>query len=602
MIEPAMFSAAVTTADLLAASPKILVNPAQPLVAFGFLLAVGYLASKVLDKDARYWHLPYNQWNTGHLVALLVGFLVATIPMPAPGLLEWWWSLIALPLGLVIMLSSPIAYWIYRNSKVPEDKKFRLTAEVIRNTMASRKSKRATANAVITVIDSKKTTRVPPDRDDPLYPVHMAMEAILSPAFIARATALELAPVREGQYGVSQMVDSIRYRRDPVAAADAAAVIDYVKGLAGLDVQDRRRKQRGDFAAKMGIETFDLRIRTEGTSAGQRMLVEVNLKQQVNIKPDKLGFLPKQLDALSAATADRHGIVLVVAPPDNGKTTAIYGLIRRHDAFTANIRTLELEALLQIEGVGHAEWNPNATPPVDYATQLRSILRRDPDIMVSEMVDVATAKEIAHPGPSGPLQYVAVTANRGMDGLMLWCKAIGDLDKAAAPLRAVVGARVLRKLCEECRVPYQPAPDQLKKLGLPADQVKQLFRPSGKVLVKNREEPCPVCNGIGYRDVTGVYEVMVFDDAARALIAKGDFNGLFTHLRRNKMMTLQEAALRKAIEGVTSIDEVIRVTQPPAAPGGKKSGGKGGEDGAAAGGGADGAAANAKPAAAAASS
>ncbi|MFW5653444.1 MAG: ATPase, T2SS/T4P/T4SS family [Planctomycetota bacterium] len=575
MISPDTFHAATAThGDLLvAASSRILVNPAQPLIALGFLFAVGWLISTVLDKDARYWHFKANQWSMAHLIALFAGFAVAVLPLVP----EWWWSLISLPLGLLVMLSTPIAYWIYRNSNVPEDKKFRLTAEAIRASMSQRKDRRAAANAMISVFDHKEAPRQIPDREDPRYAVHMAMEGLLSPAFVARATNLELVPGRSGAYSVSQTVDSVRYRRDPVAAADAGAVIDYMKDLAGLDVQDRRRKQRGDFTAKMGVETFVLRTRTEGASAGQRAVLDINPAEQVKKKFDQLGFHPRQVEALNAVTADLHGIVLVAAPPDIGTKATLYGLIRRHDAFTSNIRTLELERLLQIEGVGHTEWNPNATPPVDYATQLRSMLRRDPDIMVSEMVDVATAKEAAYPGPSGPLQYIGVAANRAMDAVMLWCKAVGDMPKAAAPLKAAVGGRVLRVLCDECRVPYQPNPDQLKKIGLPPDQVKQLFRPSGKLIIKNREEPCPACNGIGYRGTTGVYELMAFDDEARKLIEKSDFNGLFTHLRRNKMMTLQEAALRKAIEGVTSIEEVMRVTQPPAQkkPGGgsKKGGG-----------------------------
>jgi len=264
---------------------------------------------------------------------------------------------------------------------------------------------------------------------------------------------------------------------------------------------------------------------------------------------------------LDEAIADNSGIVLVTAAKGGGRTTTLYSLLSRLDAFTSNIRTLELEHLVRIDGVGHTQFEPKEDGP-DFATQLRSILRRDPNVvMVSDIVDAQTAQEAAAPGKDGPLIFLGLQAGSGLEGLAAWCKAVGDLPKASAPLRAVVHCLLLRRLCENCRLAYSPPPEQLKKLGLPADQVKQLYKPTGKTLERNKEETCPVCGGIGYRGLVGCYEVMAFDDEARALIAKGDLNGLRAHLARKKMITLQQAALRKAIEGTTSIEEVIRVTK-----------------------------------------
>jgi type II secretory ATPase GspE/PulE/Tfp pilus assembly ATPase PilB-like protein len=390
----------------------------------------------------------------------------------------------------------------------------------------------------------------------------VALEEVLSPAFLSRASRIECAPGPNGKYQIGQYVDSMRYRREPIDAPVANAVIDYLKSHAGMDVGDKRRKQVGDMAARQGLETKNLRIRSAGSSQGQSVVIDVDLRKSVNIKPNDLGVLPQQFERLDKAIEDRRGIVLVSAARGGGRTTSLYGFLRRHDAFTRNIRTLEFEHLIQIDGVGHTEFKPVEGGP-DFATQLRSMLRRDPNIMmVADLHDARTAQEAAAPGVNGPLTYIGVRANSGLEALAIWCKSVGDLKKAAVPLRAVTYQVLVRRLCDACKVPYSPPAEQMKKLGLPKDQIKQLFNASGKIIERNKEETCTVCAGLGYRGLVGCFEIMTFDDEARDLITKGDLNALRANLARQKMITLQQAALRKAIEGVTSIEEVIRATRP----------------------------------------
>ena len=540
----------------LAAEWHFLVNPIMPILSFGMILLWGWIVSGKLDKDALYYHFPRVQWNFTHLTAGLIGFAVTLIPVPVP-----WWFAISFPAGVLIMFGPIFIYWYYRNKRVPEGEQYHLSTDRFRESMQRRAAAKATASAAITLIDSEGVSRIPPDKESEVFPVHIAMEGLLTPAFLARASRIEVLPAKNGQYGVAQYVDSIRYRRDPLDAAGANAITNYLKSHAGLDPKDVRRKQIGDMSTKFGTDTHDLRIRTAGSSHGQTLIIDIDLRKRVKVKPDNLGLLPRQFKKLDEVTADNSGIVLVSSSKGGGRSTTLYTLISRLDAFTSNIRTLEVEQLLQLDGVGHMQFAPTEDGP-DFSTQLRSILRRDPNVvMVSDLVDSQTAKEAAGPGPDGPLMFIGLQADSGLEGLATWCKAVGDLPKASAPLRAVVHGLLLRRLCENCRLAYSPPAEQLKKLGLPADQVKQLFKPTGKILERNKEETCPVCGGLGYRGLVGCYEVMAFDDEARALIAKGDLNGLRAHLARMKMITLQQAALRKAIEGVTSIEEVIRATR-----------------------------------------
>lgn len=539
----------------LAVEWYILVGPWVPLIALAFLCLWGWVTSTIWDKDTVYWHFNREGWNVAHLISGTLGFGLMVAPVP-----EVWWPAVGFPAGLLVMWASSIAYWVYHNRNVPEDQHFKVSAEGLRQRMAARSASRQQKAAAISILDSQGVSRGIPGKDDPLLPVHIAMEDMLTPALIQHAAVVELIPNRSGQYQVSQIVDGVRYRREPLDPGAANAVIDYLKGAAGLDVADKRRRQSGDFTARFGTESHEIRVRAAGSSAGQTLTLEVDLKKRVDIKPKDLGLLPRQVEALDKATSDLHGIVLVSAPQGNGRTTSLYSLLRRHDAFTANIRTLELERLVLIDGVGHSEFK--ADKGVDFATELRSILRRDPTIvMVEDLVDVKTAQEAAAPGMRGPLQYLGLRADSGLEALAKWAKAVGDLKLASEPMKAVVSCRLLRTLCDNCKVPYQPDPNQLRKLGLPADQIKQLYKHSGKVIERNREETCPVCGGLGYRGQSGAYEVMVFDADARKLIAAGDLNGLKTHMRRMKTISIQEAALRKAIDGVTSIEEVIRITR-----------------------------------------
>jgi type II secretory ATPase GspE/PulE/Tfp pilus assembly ATPase PilB-like protein len=143
---------------------------------------------------------------------------------------------------------------------------------------------------------------------------------------------------------------------------------------------------------------------------------------------------------------------------------------------------------------------------------------------------------------------------------------MGDVKMAAAPLRAVVAVRMIRKLCIACRVPFQPSPEQAKRLAIPAGKAVELFRAGGKVQIKSKVEDCPLCKGTGFSGQIGVFEVVILDAEAREHLAKGDLKSAYNASRlKFKAPGMQEAALMRVREGVTSLEEVVRVFTPPAA-------------------------------------
>jgi type II secretory ATPase GspE/PulE/Tfp pilus assembly ATPase PilB-like protein len=243
----------------------------------------------------------------------------------------------------------------------------------------------------------------------------------------------------------------------------------------------------------------------------------------------------------------------------------------RHDAYTSNVKTLEREVQHRVEGVDHKKFEPE--PGVeDFGAMLTKIIRRDPDVVLcGDISEPGTAKAAALMGMESPLVYVLIPADSMATAIAMWMQAVGDPKMATRCLSAVVQQRVMRTLCPNCKSPFTPAPEQAKKLGIPSGKEVQLFRPSGKVQVKNRIEDCPVCQGSSYFGQAGVFEVMSLDDEARRLLSENDFRTAYARaVREQKMMQLQEAALVKVRDGDTSLEEVQRIFAPKQAAGAPK--------------------------------
>lgn len=549
-----MLSAFTIDGWLVAHAPAFLESPYKPFLLFLPFLPWAWLVSSKLDKDARYFHLNVRLWNAIHLAA-------GTAALAAMLFVPIFW--IGWPAGMAVLLAPILFYWQQRNEQVPESQRFVLSGATLGARIDARRQAKAKREAMLHFTDATGTAREVPLKDDPLYGVHMTAEDLLGPALDARASAMAVTVGQEGT-ALSQVIDGVRYKLEPLAVDSGLKVVDYLKQLAGLDVEDRRRRQAGKFRMHGPGGNTDLLVTTAGSSAGIAVKIELDLNKRLSRPFDALGLTPSQMKGLVGLTEthDRHGIMLVGAPPTHGLTTTMYSLVARHDAFTSNIKTLERDVQLEIDGVDHLQWD-STNPDINYATNLQSILRRDPDVvMVSHVVDPETAKTVAEPGMQGPLIYVPQRLATVGEQLRDWAKRVGDLKKATAALRAVSNQRLLRTLCPNCRQAYQPTPEVLKKLNLPASKVKQLFRPFGKVEVKNKIEECPVCAGRGYLGQTGVFEVFVVDSDARKHLAGGDFKAAYAHARRNKMIFLQEAALSKVARGETSVEELVRVTAP----------------------------------------
>jgi type II secretory ATPase GspE/PulE/Tfp pilus assembly ATPase PilB-like protein len=544
----------------LANSSVFLVSVYKPLLMFLTFIPWAWLVSSKLDKDARRFHLNYVLYNALHMAAG-VAALAAMLFVPI-----FW---IGWPLGALLLFAPIYAYWQLRNREVPESEKFYLTTESIAARLSQAKRDRAAKAAALEFRDPQGERRTAPPRDDPGFETHIAMEEIMVPALAARATRLDIAAGPKGVL-VAQTVDGVRYKRDALPAETALRVIDYLKGVGCLDVEDRRRRQSAEVKMTGPGGDCTVTMITAGSSAGQELRLMLDRARAVSKPFDGLGLLPAQLQELKVLQEleDRHGLVLFGAPAGQGLSTTAYSIIARHDAYTANVKSLEREILTFIDGVDQVQYE-SSNPDVDYATALLSILRRDPDVVLtSEINDRETAQAVAEGGLKGPLIYVPQRASSVVEQIQHWAKLVGDVKLAMKGLRAVMNQRLLRTVCGNCRQPFAPTSAQLEKLGLPADKVKQLYQAGGQVQVKhNKFDTCPVCGGTGYFGQTGVFQVMMVNKETRRLITNGDLKAAMAEARRNKMIFLQEAALRKVVDGDTTIEEVARVMAPHRKPG-----------------------------------
>jgi type II secretory ATPase GspE/PulE/Tfp pilus assembly ATPase PilB-like protein len=559
---------------LLGASALFLVSFWKPIILLIPFIGWAYVVSRVYDKHASRFHLNRTLWNGIHLSVGLAAFLVALL-MPIRSEAAFW---VGLGVFVVVLAVDLVAYAVVanRDERVPEefhikfDQFFKKMAEA-RETKAAAK-RQGKVELVIRGMDKKEL--VAPEAETPEFELRIAAEAMVLKAMDVRAAQADIGPTgRDSTYQVSYLVDGVRQPGDTLPAASAIKVVDFWKNAAHLDLADRRRKLTGELNVEHGAERAKVRITTMGSAGGVRMSMVFDPEKAVRRKSEALGLLENQLAELKAIVEDGQGVVLLAAPADMGRTTTFYSVMRMHDAYTTNVQSVEMEPQDALEGVRQNQYEQTGEGP-EYSTYLRSIVRRDPQVVgVAEMPDESTAKEIVRADLERTRIYLSLRTDNAVTALQAWMKSVGDADAGAKALHGVVAQKLLRKLCINCRVAYQPSPDMVKKLGVKPEQAKQLFKKGGQVLIKNKPEVCPVCRGIGYVGQEGIFEVYRIQKPERELIRAGNWSALKAEFRKRKLPSIQEAALVKALTGVTSVEELIRVTmdqKPEAKPAGAK--------------------------------
>jgi type IV pilus assembly protein PilB len=393
-------------------------------------------------------------------------------------------------------------------------------------------------------------------------PIAQIVSAVLEQAIRLRASDVHIEP-QEGDTRVRYRVDGILQERLVLPRKLHEAVISRIKILGDMKIDEKRIPQDGRFNFKMGESEVDLRVSTLPTVFGEKVVMRL-LKKSGGIPtlPD-LGLRGLALKNLENAIRRPHGIILVTGPTGSGKTTTLYSVLAILNNAKVNIMTLEDPVEYQIAGVNQVQINPQAG--LTFATGLRSFLRQDPNIvLVGEVRDTETTELAVQAALTGHLVFSTLHTNNASGAIPRLLDLGAEPFLVASALNAIVGQRIARRVCPTCKEEYTPESavekDIREILGefIPKDKKVVLYRGTGKT----SDVTCETCGGSGYQGRIGIFEVFsVSDQISKQILSRSPMKDIETQAIAEGMITMKQDGYLKALEGITTLEEVLRVAQ-----------------------------------------
>jgi len=384
------------------------------------------------------------------------------------------------------------------------------------------------------------------------------VQSLVYDAVRRRSTDIYLEPGQDGLQ-VRYRIDGILQMAEPFDAEAGPEVVDIVKTLCGMNVEDRRKPQEGTFSAKVEGRSIDARVASAGTKMGEKVAIRLFDKAQMVTKLEQLGLTTKEEEKFRAASEKDSGLILGVGPVGCGKSTTVYAFLRSMDPLTRDIKTLEEVVEQTIENIPAEEFNARSGETI--TDRLKSILRTDPQVvMLSDFKDDDLAAVALQAASTNRLILSSFTGTDAIKGIMQLVERGLSRDALASSLLLIFSQRLVRTLCEACKEPYQPKPEFLKKNNLPED-TEAFYRPP--------TEPQPQvcgdrmsrgeCEGNGFVGRTGIFEVLEITDPIREIILNNPTEAaLRAAAAQQRMTTLPRNGLRLVLEGRISIDELMR--------------------------------------------
>ncbi len=382
-------------------------------------------------------------------------------------------------------------------------------------------------------------------------PIVKFVNLVLQQAVQDRASDIHFEPF-ESSFQIRYRVDGALYEMAPPPKHLALPVASRIKVMAGLNISEKRMPQDGRINVTVAGKQIDLRVSTLPTAFGESIVLRVLDRGSVNLELESLGFPKYVFDFVSEVIQRPNGIFVVTGPTGCGKTTTLYSCLRRVNAIDSKLLTAEDPVEFDIEGIMQVA--VNEALGMTFAKALKSFLRQDPDIiMVGEMRDLQTAQISIQASLTGHLVLSTLHTNDSPGAVTRLVDMGVEPFLISTTLMAVLGQRLVRTVCKNCRTPFEPTEQQLALLGLsPHDLGDKMF---------HYGRGCSTCNDTGYKGRKGIYELLVVSDAIRNLINER----APTVVVRQKavelgMVTLREDGLRSIFDGDTTIEEVVKYT------------------------------------------
>lgn len=382
------------------------------------------------------------------------------------------------------------------------------------------------------------------DTDDEA-PIVRLLNSLLQQAIKEKASDVHIE-VYADSLAVRMRVDGILYTVLKPPKRIHGQIVSRVKIMAGLDIAEKRLPQDGRISLKAAGREIDVRVSTIPTTFGERVVLRLLDKSRNLLQLEQIGMSSDHLKTMEKAITLASGIILVTGPTGSGKTTTLYAALGKIDTQEKNVVTVEDPVEYQIRGIGQMQ--VNSTIGLNFADGLRSILRQDPDIiMVGEIRDKETASVAVQASLTGHLVFSTLHTNDSASTLTRLVDIGIEPFLIASSLVMVMAQRLVRVLCRECRRPVPLSASEAQRLGLSSSIYKA--------------EGCKTCMNSGYSGRSGIYEFLTVTDSIRSLIVGGaDSTKIKRKAIQEGMLTLRDDGLKKVAEGVTSLDEVLRVS------------------------------------------
>ncbi len=382
-------------------------------------------------------------------------------------------------------------------------------------------------------------------------PVVRGVNAIIGKAIKIGASDIHIEPY-EKEIRVRCRVDGVLVELKKLPRSVLNAFISRIKIISDLDIAEKRLPQDGRFKIKLGRRFVDFRVSTMPTIYGEKVVMRILDKGNVNLDLKYLGFTDSDMEILEKVFMSPYGMILVTGPTGSGKSTTLYAALDKLNKSDVNISTAEDPVEYDMYGVNQVHCRSEIG--LDFATALRTFLRQDPDIiMVGEIRDQETAEISIKAALTGHLVLSTLHTNDAPSAVQRLINMGIEPFMISASLLMVQAQRLVRRICPYCKEKHHYSKDVYLALGLDYEKYGEVdfYKGAG----------CEHCNESGYKGRTVIYEIMRVDDELRDLIAKG----ANTHTIKNKareleMKTLRENGIQKAIDGITSLDEILRVT------------------------------------------
>ena len=386
-------------------------------------------------------------------------------------------------------------------------------------------------------------------------PVIRLVNLIIQRAVEARASDIHIEPF-ENRLKVRYRIDGVLQEVEAPPSRSTAAVISRIKIMAKLNIAERRLPQDGRIMIRVQGKELDLRVSTIPTVYGESVVMRLLDRETVVLDFWELGFTDHVLKPFLEVLHMPHGIILVTGPTGSGKTTTLYTGLQKLNAPVRKIITVEDPVEYQLEGINQIQVKHSIG--LTFAGALRSIVRQDPDvIMIGEMRDLETARIAIQSALTGHVVLSTVHTNDAAGGITRLLDMGVEDYLMTSTVNGILAQRLVRKICMSCREPYEALPEMVKELNL-----NKLVKGRKKKITLYHPKGCEECSHTGYRGRMGIFEFLIVSDPIRRLILQhADSTQVFEQAQKEGMRIMYEDGLVKCLEGGTTVEEILRVTQ-----------------------------------------